>query len=163
MNLSMTRMYGRAPRGERVAGSVPVDHGPNVTMVGSMGLEGISAAMSFEGPMNGAVFTVFVEQVLGPTLVEGDVVVMDNLPAHKVVGIEQAIESRGATLVYLPPYSPDFSPIELCWSKVKTWLRKNNARDGEALDKAIVDALGEVTKSDAKGWFQHCGYAVHAT
>jgi len=132
-------------------------------MVGSMGLEGISAAMSFEGPMNGAVFTVFVEQVLGPTLVEGDVVVMDNLPAHKVVGIEQAIESRGATLVYLPPYSPDFSPIELCWSKVKTWLRKDKARDGEALDKAIVDALGEVTKSDAKGWFQHCGYAVHAT
>ena len=128
-----------------------------------MGLEGISAAMSFEGPMNGAVFEVFVEQVLGPTLVEGDVVVMDNLPAHKVVGIEQAIESRGATLVYLPPYSPDFSPIELCWSKVKTWLRKDKARDGEALDKAIVDALGEVTKSDAKGWFQHCGYAVHAT
>jgi len=132
-------------------------------MVGSMGLEGISAAMSFEGPMNGAVFEVFVEQVLGPTLVEGDVVVMDNLPAHKVVGIEQAIESRGATLVYLPPYSPDFSPIELCWSKVKTWLRKDKARDAEALDKAIVDALGEVTKSDAKGWFQHCGYAVHET
>ncbi len=159
----MTRMYGRAPRGERVAGSVPGDHGPNVTMVGSMGLEGISAAMSFEGPMNGAVFEVFVEQVLGPTLVEGDVVVMDNLPAHKVEGIEQAIESRGATLVYLPPYSPDFSPIELCWSKVKTWLRKDKARDAEALDKAIVDALGEVTKSDAKGWFQHCGYAVHET
>ena len=132
-------------------------------MVGSMGLEGISAAMSFEGPMNGAVFEVFVEQVLGPTLVEGDVVVMDNLPAHKVVGIEQAIESRGATLAYLPPYSPDFSPIEQCWSKVKTWLRKDKARDAEALDKAIVDALGEVTKSDAKGWFQHCGYAVHAT
>ena len=137
VNLSMTRMYGRAPKGERVAGSVPGDHGPNVTMVGSMGLEGISAAMSFEGPMNGAVFEVFVEQVLGPTLVEGDVVLMDNLPAHKVVGIEQAIESRGATLVYLPPYSPDFSPIEQCWSKVKTWLRKDKARDGEALDKAI--------------------------
>jgi len=131
-------------------------------MVGSMGFEGISAAMSFEGPMNGAVFKVFVEQVLGPTLVEGDVVVMDNLPAHKVMGIEQAIESRGATLVYLPPYSPDFSPIEQCWSKVKTWLRKAKARDRETLDKAIVDALGEVTASDAEGWFQHCGYAIHA-
>ncbi len=132
-------------------GSVPDDHGPNVTMVGSMGIEGISAAMSFEGPMNGPVFKVFVEQVLGPTLVEGDVVVMDNLPAHKVIGIEQAIESRGATLVYLPPYSPDFSPIEQCWSKVKTWLRKAKARDRNALDKIIVDALGQVTASDAKG------------
>ena len=159
----MTRMYGRAPKGERVAGSVPDDHGPNVTMVGSMGFEGISVAMSFEGPMNGAVFKVFVEQVLGPTLVEGDVVVMDNLPAHKVMGIEQAIESRGATLVYLPPYSPDFSPIEQCWSKVKTWLRKAKARDPETLDMAIVDALGEVTASDAKAWFQHCGYAIHPT
>ena len=95
VNLSMTRMYGRAPKGERVSGSVPDDHGPNVTMVGSMGFEGISAAMSFEGPMNGAVFKVFVEQVLGPTLVEGDVVVMDNLPAHKVMGIEQAVKMPG--------------------------------------------------------------------
>ncbi len=163
VNLSMTRLYGRAPRGERVVGSVPGDHGPNVTMVGSMGLEGIGAAMSFEGPMNGAVFKVFVEQVLGPTLVEGDVVVMDKLAAHKVVGIEQAIESRGATLVYLPPYSPDFSPIEQCWSKVKTRLRKAKARSVEALDQTIVHALGEVTKSDAKGWFQHCGYALHST
>ena len=110
-----------------------------------------------------SVFKLFVEQVLGPTLVEGDVVVMDNLPAHKVVGIEQAIESRGATLVYLPPYSPDFSPIEQCWSKVKAWLRKDKARTAEALDEAIVHALGEVTKSDSKGWFQHCGYAVHST
>ncbi len=144
-------------------GSVPDDHGPNVTMVGSMGFEGISTAMSFEGAMNGAVFKVFVEQVLGPTLVEGDLVVMDNLPAHKVLGIEKAIESRGATLVYLPPYSPDFSPIEQCWSKVKTWLRKAKARDRDTLDKAIVDALGEVTASDAKGWFQHCGYTIHSS
>ncbi len=170
VNLSMTRLYGRAHRGERVVGSVPGDHGPNVTMVGSIGLEGIGAAMSFEGPMNGAVFKVFVEQVLGPTLVEGDVedprlvgvVVMDNLPAHKVMGIEQAIESRGASLVYLPPYSPDFSPIEQCWSKVKTWLSKAKARDRETLDKAIVDALGEVTTSHTEGWFQHCGYAIHS-
>lgn len=162
VNLSMTRLYGRAPKGERVVGSVPDDHGPNVTVVGAMGLEDISAAMSFEGPMNGSVFKLFVEEVLGPTLVEGDVVVMDNLPAHKVRGIEQAIESRGASLVYLPPYSPDFSPIEQCWSKVKTWLKKAKAPDREALDRAVVDALGEVTKSDAIAWFQHCGYAVHS-
>ena len=143
-------------------GSVPGDHGPNVTMVGCMGLEGISAAMSFEGPMNGAVFKVFVEQVLGPTLIEGDVVMMDNLPAHKVKGIEQAIESRGATLVYLPPYSPDFSPIEECWSKVKTWLRKVEARTIDALYEAIEDAFDQVTMPDISGWFHHCGYAIHS-
>lgn len=123
-----------------------------------MGIEGMGAAMSC--PMNGDVFKLFVEQLLAPTLVEGDVVVMDNLPAHKVKGIQQTIESRGATLAYLPPYSPDFSPIEQCWSKVKTYLRKVKARTTQALDNAIVDALAQVTSSDALGWFQHCGYAV---
>jgi len=131
-------------------------------MVGSLGLEGIDTAMSFEGAMNGAIFRVYVEQVLAPTLLAGDVVVLDNLPSHKVKGIEEAIESRGARLMYLPPYSPDFSPIEECWSKVKTWLRKAKARSKEALDSAIVEALDQVTNSDAKGWFQHCGYTVHS-
>ena len=160
-NLAMTRLYGRAPRGERVVGSVPNNYGPNVTMVGSMGLEGVSAAMSFEGAMNGAVFRVFVEQVLSPTLSTGDVVVMDNLSSHKVEGIKEAIESRGARLLYLPPYSPDFSPIEQCWSKVKTHLRKAKARTVEALSQAIVDALDQVSSSDAQGWFRHCGYGLH--
>ncbi len=145
-----------------MVGSVPYDHGPNVTMVGSLGLEGIDTAMSFEGAMNGAIFRVYVEQVLAPTLLAGDVVVLDNLPSHKVKGIEEAIESRGARLMYLPPYSPDFSPIEECWSKVKTWLRKAKARRKEALDSAIVEALDQVTDSDAMGWFKHCGYAVHS-
>lgn len=157
----MTRLYGRAARGERVVGSAPHNYGPNVTLVGSLGLEGVSAAMSFEGAMNGAVFRVFIEKVLGPTLSAGDVVVMDNLSAHKVRGIREAIESRGAELLYLPPYSPDFSPIEQCFSKVKTWLRKAKARTVEALDEAIDDALAQVTSSDARGWFQHCDYSVH--
>ena len=161
-NLAMTRLYGRAPRGERALGSAPYNHGPNVTLVGSMGLEGVSVAMSFEGAMNGVVFRVFVEQVLAPTLRAGDVVVMDNLKAHKVSGIREAIESKGAKLLYLSPYSPDFSPIEQCWSKVKTWLRNAKARTAEALNEAIVDALDQVTSSDAKGWFQHCGYGVHS-
>lgn len=162
-NLAMTRMFGRAPRGERVVGSAPHNYGPNVTMVGAMGTEGISAAMSFEGAMNGAIFRIFVEQVMAPTLKAGDVVVMDNLSAHKVSGIREAIEKTGARLLYLPPYSPDFSPIEQCWSKVKTWLRKAKARTVEALDQAIVDALAQVTISDAQGWFQHCGYSLHST
>jgi len=114
VNTSMTRLYGRAPKGERVMGSVPHDHGPNVTIIGSVSLEGVEAAMSFEGAVNGDIFRVFVEQVLAPTLHEGDVVVMDNLPSHKVRGIEEAIQSRGAQLLYLPPYSPDLSPIEEC-------------------------------------------------
>lgn len=161
-NLAMSRLFGRAPIGARVVGSVPDDHGPNVTMVGALGLEGLSAAMSFEGAMNGAVFRTFVEKVLAPTLSVGDVVVMDNLSAHKVCGIREAIESKGARVMYLPPYSPDFSPIEQCWSKVKTWLRKAKARTVEALDEAIVDALAQVTSSDAQAWFQHCGYCVHS-
>jgi transposase len=158
----MTRLFGRAPTGARVVGAVPHNYGPNVTMVGALGLEGISAAMSFEGPMNGAVFRTFVEKVLAPTLSEGDVVVLDNLSAHKVCGIREAIERVGARLLYLPPYSPDLSPIEQCWSKVKTWLRKAKARTVEALDEAIVDALAHVTSSDANGWFHNCGYSVHA-
>jgi transposase len=161
-NLAMTRLFGRAPRGERVAGSAPGNYGPNVTLVGSMGLEGVSAAMSFEGAINGTLFRTFVEQVLAPTLCAGDVVVMDNLKAHKVSGIREAIESRGAKLVYLPPYSPDLSPIEECWSKVKTWLRKAKARTVEALEKAMGEALDQVTNSDAQGWFRYCGYGVHS-
>lgn len=145
-----------------MVGSVPHDHGANMTMVGALSLEGISAAMSFEGAMNGAVFRAFVEQVLAPTLSAGDVVVMDNLKAHKVDGIREAIEAKGARLLYLPPYSPDFSPIEQCWSKVKTWLKKARARTVEALDQAIMDALAQVTSSDARGWFRHCGYGLRA-
>ena len=173
----MTRLYGRAPKGERVLGSVPRDHGPNVTIIGSISLEGVDAAMSFvrllkryiiglrifgEGAVNGDIFRVFVEQVLAPTLCEGDVVLMDNLASHKVKGIEEAIQGRGAQLLYLPPYSPDFSPIEECWSKVKAWLKKVEARTIEALYEAIERAFDKVTRSDLAGWFQHCGYAVHS-
>ena len=162
VNISMTRLYGRAPKGERVPGSVPHNHGSNVTIIGSISLEGVDAAMSFEGAVNGDIFRVFVDQVLAPTLREGDVVLMDNLPSHKVSGIEEAIQSRGAQLLYLPPYSPDFSPIEECWSKVKAWLKKIEARTIEALYEAIEHAFDEVTRSDLVGWFRHCGYAVHS-
>jgi len=114
-----------------------------------------------EGAVNGAKFRDFVQEALAPTLAVGDVVVMDNLPAPKVKGIAEATQGRGAQLVYLPPYSPDLSPIELCWSKVKTYLRKAKARSTEGLEAALVQALETVTSSDAQGWFQHCGYALH--
>ena len=105
-------------------------------------------------------FRAYVKQVLGPTLVPGDIVIMDNLRAHKAVGIQQALARRGARLLYLPPYSPDLSPIEPCWSKLKTALRKAKAHTREALDTAITGALVTVTSSDAYGWFLHCGYAL---
>ncbi len=159
----MTRLYARAPIGERAVGSAPQNYGPNVTMIGSLGPEGIHAAASYEGPTDGPVFRAFVEKVLAPTPSSGDVVVMDNLPSHKVKGIRDVIEQRGAQLVYLPPYSPDLSPIEQCWSKVKAFLRKAQARTKESLNQAIDQALGQVTAADAKGWFLHCGYALHPT
>lgn len=144
-----------------MSGSCPQNYGPNVTVVGSLGLEGIHAAASYEGPTEGAVFRTFVQDILAPTLQPGDVVVMDNLSAHKVTGIREAIEHRGAQLVYLPPYSPDLSPIEQCWSKVKSFLRKVGARTPEALDVALVQSLEKVSPSDARGWFTSCGYTVH--
>lgn len=160
MNRSMTRRYGRALKGARVVGSVPLNHGPNTTIVGILGVDGVGAVTTLEGAINGAKFQNYVMETLGPTLAAGDVVVMDNLPAHKVAGIEAAICQRGAQLVYLPPYSPDLSPIEHCWSKVKAHLRQGKARSQEGLKTALAEALEKVTSSDAQGWFRHCGYAL---
>lgn len=157
----MTRRYGRAPKGERVVGSVPGDPRPKMTIVGTLSLDGMGAVTSLEGAVNGATFGDFVQETLGPTLVSGDVVVMDNLPAHKVTGIAEAIERRGAQLAYLPAYSPDLSPIELCWSKVKTYLREAKAQSKESLEVALGQALETITPSDALGWFRHCGYDLH--
>lgn len=158
VNLALTRLFGRAPRGQRVFDRVPHNYGANVTMIGALSLQGLDAVMTIEGATNGEVFRAYVEQVLAPTLQSGDVVVMDNLSAHKVAGIREAIEQRGAQVHYLPPYSPDLSPIEPCWSKLKTVLRAAKARTYEALDTALVRALETVTGSDARGWFRHCGY-----
>ena len=160
VNIAMTRLYGRAPRGERVIGSVPQNYGENLTMLASMGLGGVGAVMTVNGATDADVFRAYVGQVLTPTLRAGDIVVMDNLPAHKAAGIKQMIEGAGAELIYLPPYSPDLSPIERCWSKIKTSLRKAKARTREALELALKQALTTITESDALSWFVHCGYAV---
>lgn len=159
VNLAMTRLYGRAPRGTRVTGSVPQNYGHNVTMLGTLGIQGLQAIMTVEGATDADVFRAYVKRVLGPTLRPGDIVVMDNLRAHKAVGVQQALARRGARLLYLPPYSPDLSPIEPCWSKVKTALRKAKARARDALDTAITRALTTVTAADAHSWFEYCGYA----
>jgi transposase len=143
-----------------VVDSVPQNYGPNVTIIGALSLQGLDAVMTVEGATDGDVFRAYVEQVLGPTLVGGDVVIMDNLRAHKVVGIREAIEGRGAQVQYLPPYSPDLSPIEPCWSKIKTALRKAKARTNEALESALGTVLSTVTAVDARNWFMQCGYTL---
>lgn len=160
-NLALTRLYGRAAPGERIAEGVPQNYGENVTMLAAIGVNGLAAPMTVNGAVDGAVFLTYVREVLSPTLCEGDIVVMDNLKAHKVAGVAEAIEAAGARLEYLPPYSPDLNPIEKCWSKVKTYLRKAKARTREALEAALKEALLTITAADARAWFTHCGYPVH--
>ncbi len=160
-NLAMTRLYGRGARGARVIETVPQNYGENITMLASLSIDGIEAAMTINGAVDGVVFKVYVEKVLCPTLTAGDVVVMDNLPAHKVSGIKELIEECGAKLIYLPPYSPDLNPIEKCWSKIKTYLRKAKARTREGLEKALREVLLLITKEDAVGWFKSCSYTIH--
>ena len=157
----MTRLYGRAARGERVIDNVPQNYGENITMLAALTLSGITAPMTITGAVDGTVFKVYVEQVLCPTLEAGDIVIMDNLPAHKVKGIKEMIRERGARLIYLPAYSPDLNPIEKCWSKIKTYLRRAKARTRAELEKALAEALLSVSSKDAIGWFKSCGYAIH--
>ena len=161
INLAMTRLYGRAPRGERALGSAPRNYGQNVTMLGALSCTGLEAVMTIEGATDSDVFHAYVQQVLGPTLHAGDIVVADNLAAHKAAGVQEAIMATGARLLYLPPYSPDLNPIEHCWSKIKTFLRAAKARTRGALDAAVTRALATVTESDARAWFAHSGYVLH--
>jgi transposase len=160
INLAMTRLYGRAPKGERVVGTVPQNYGENITLLGALGDEGLQAVMTVEGATDADVFRAYVKQVLGPTLAPGDIVVLDNLSSHKATGIQQALARRRARLLYLPPYSPDLSPMELCVSKLKTALRAAKARTREALEMAIQKAMETVTAIDARNWFKHCGYVL---
>jgi transposase len=157
---SMTRRYGRAPKGQRVPGAVPLGHWEVTTLIGALGLDGVRASFSIEAATDADIFQVFVQQILHPALQPGDVVIWDNLPAHKTPELKQVIESAQATLLPLPPYSPDFNPIEQCWSKIKQFLRTAEARTTEALQQAISKAFAEVAASDAQGWFQHCGYRL---
>jgi transposase len=161
LNIAMTRRYGRAAGGQRVHDAVPKNFGRNLSIIGALSCYGLNAVMTIEGATDAAVFRAYVSQVLAPTLRRGDIVVMDNLSAHKVDGIEAVIAARGAKLIYLPPYSPDCSPIEPCWSKIKTRLRGIKARTREALDQAITKVVNTISNQDAKGWFTYCGYSLH--
>jgi transposase len=156
----MTRRYGRAPRGERVVESVPRNYGTQTSLIGAISLSGVEAVMTVEGAVDTEVFDAYVEQVLRPTLRRGDVLVLDNLSAHHASRIEEVAAECGARVIWLAPYSPDFSPIELMWSKIKTLMRAAKARTREELERALMAALELVTKSDCRGWFGHCGYQV---
>ena len=161
VNLALTRLFARAPKGERVCDSVPQNYGENVTMLGALSVAGVEALMTVNGATDGDIFLAFVREVLSSTLSAGDVVIWDNLGAHRSVAVREAVEQRGAKLIFLPPYSPDMNPIERCWSKIKTALRAAKARTREALEAAIKQALATVTESDARSWFAHCGYALN--
>lgn len=160
VNLALSRLYARAPRGKRASDQKPFQRGKRVTLLGALGLEGIVAAMTLEGSVNGEVFLKYVKEILVPSLSPGKVVVLDNLSVHKVSGIREAIEAVGARLEYLPPYSPDLNPIEECWSKLKAFLRTQAARTLEALQEAVSKATETVTQKDAFGWFVHGGYCI---
>jgi transposase len=157
----MTRLYARAPKGVRAYGSVPRNRGKNTTLIASMTLEGaMGEAMAVEGSTKAHVFEAYVEHFLAPALKEGQIVVMDNLGAHKTDKVKELIEERGCKLWFLPAYSPDLNPIEEAFSKVKAHLRKSAARTREALLEAMGEALSSITPRDAVGWFVHCGYEL---
>lgn len=142
-------------------GAVPQNYGENVTVLAALDRQGVRAARAIDGATDGPVFLAFVRRVLCPQLRAGDVVVLDNLGAHKVAGVAEAVRAAGARLRYLPPYSPDYNPIEPCWSKVKALLRAAGARTRRRLYRALRDVLAQVTPKDAHGWFRHCGYSLH--
>ena len=155
----MTRLRGRAPRGQRVHGSAPHGRWHVTTLLGALRLDGSTACMALEGATDSEVFATYVREVLGPTLKPGDIVIMDNLSPHKDAASLELIAQRGATVRFLPAYSPDLNPIEKMWSKVKGILRSLEARTEPALHEAIGQALSKVTSQDAMNWFASCGYS----
>ena len=158
VHTSLSPIYGYAPRGERLHLSVPRNRGKNTTVLSSMTIEGMGPSLAVEGATTARVFETYVEKVLVPSLRAGQIVVMDNLGAHRPERIRELIEQRGCELLYLPSYSPDYNPIEEAFAKIKNLLRKAAARSKEALVETIGAALSAVTAADAKGFFEHAGY-----
>jgi transposase len=156
---SMTRLYARAPRGERAYGKVPRNRGKNETLIASITLEGaMGTSMTIEGATDAAAFEAYVQHFLAPTLEKGQVVVLDGLGTHRTDKVRELIEHRGAELLFLPSYSPDLNPIEQAFSKIKNIVRKAGSRTREALIEAIAIAISALTLEDVSGWFAHCGY-----
>lgn len=157
-NISLTPLYARAPQGQRAYGRIPRNRGKNTTLIAALHFEGMGESMIIEGAANATAFERYVEELLAPSLTPGQIIMMDNLAAHKSAKVEQLIQERGCQVLFLPSYSPDLSPIEETFSKLKAYLRRAGARTREALQEAIGQALLTVTAQDAQGWFRHCGY-----
>lgn len=160
VTLNMTSVYGRSLKGKRVTGACPVSRGKRISTIGAMSSRRSEACMTFEGTLNGELFLSYLSNFLCPTLKKGQIVITDNARVHKVKGVKELIESKGAELLYLPPYSPELSPIEMCWSELKNFLKKAEARTEEFLNEALSAALNMITENDCKGWFGHCGYVI---
>jgi transposase len=162
IHLGMTRLYGRSPIGERLYDSdPPKDRGKNISLIGGLSLDGLIATMSVVGSVNTHVFLYYIQEILIPQLWAGAIVVMDNLSVHHAEVVQQAIEAVGAKVIFLAPYSPDLSPIELCWSKLKQLLRSAKARTSEALDQELTKIINElISEDDTLGWFAHCGLFI---
>jgi transposase len=157
-NTKMTRLYGRAPRGRRLVASAPFGHWKTTTFVAALRRGGLTAPMVLDGPMTGAAFLAYVQQVLIPTLSPGDIVVLDNLPAHKITEVRAAIHAAGAQFFLLPPYSPDLNPIEMAFAKLKTLLRREPQRTVDTLWRRIGQLLDEFTPAECANYLQAAGY-----
>ena len=157
----MTRLRGRAPRGDRLIASVPHGHWKTTTLIAALGIGGMRCSTVVDGAVNSDVFHAFVQQVLVPQLQPGDIVVLDNLSCHKQIRTRELIESAGAQVMFLPPYSPDLNPIELVFAKIKQLLRSLASRTREALWQTMQSVLNRITASDAANCFRHCGYSLH--
>lgn len=163
VNTKMSRLHGRCLEGQRLIDCAPAGHYQTLTLMSAVRLDGVVAPMLLDGPLNAQTFAGYVENCLVPTLCPGDILIMDNLPAHKSPRVTLAVERAGCRLVYLPPYSPDFNPIENMWSKVKAYLRKAGARTFDAVVEAVRNALRSITLADCEGYFEHCGYGDPST
>ena len=161
-NIALTRLYGWAPHDQRARGSAPRNHGTNTTLIAALAPEGLQMPWLIEGAMDSETFEWYIRQQLAPTLRPGQIVVLDNLSAHKGASIREVIEARGCQLLFLPPYSPDFTPIEQAFSKIKAILRGLGARSKEALQEAVRLAIEAITRHDAAAWFAHAGYTLPA-
>jgi transposase len=151
-------MSARSPKGKRAYGAIPRNRRANITLLAALSLQGMGEALILEGSADSAVFEISIEQILAPSLHTGQIVILDNLSTHTGEKVRHAIEARGCQLLFLPSYSPDLSPIEEAFSKLKAFLRQVGARTPETLQEAIGQALLTITAYDAHGWFRHCGY-----
>jgi transposase len=162
VNLQLARRYGRAKAGDRAVGSVPKNYGESVSLIGAIDDSGFVAGFAVRGTTDTAAMLVFLSEILLPVLKPGDCVVWDNLSVHKTCAVQALFEKAEIELLFLPPYSPDLNPIEMCWSKLKTYLRAQAARTYEKLSEAISAAITEITATDAQNWIRHCGYVSHS-